>query len=443
MKRCAVILAALLSVATLSGCYRTELPLITRDNAHPTSILADGTYCEAVFRSSEGALAPVLTDTCITLAWAPEARGWRTDTALGTDEHGVSVRLRKLGTGSDAIGLSSFFLVQAGPTPRQTATGATVIPLASAYLMGGLVRDDMFVLIAPQPGQPHTQALARAKQYGLGLAAGDEGLSLRSIAGLSSANIVGAWMAQELAREIHAAVLPGTASNQGALRIFVPRAAAGTANGSPELLARMRLMLDAALFEAGVFNQALGLGLAPAKIDLAVLDASGATAPSVPRPAPPAQLPALSPPPAAPPAAAPSSKIQARYDGLQFCKGMLDALKMHTLTLQTNVGYSMTAATLAGQSDLSTRLKKVHEGAGRIYALLADTVTDLNRILAFLESKAVDQAQGWKALDSGAAAVALLPLADELSVRQAVEILRKINEGFGQARDCIADAQAR
>lgn len=437
MKRCAGILAGLLSVAMLSGCYRTELPLITRDNAHPTSILADGTYCEAVFRSSEGALAPVLTDTCITLAWAPEARGWRTDTALGTDEHGVSVRLRKLGTGSDAVGLSSFFLVQAGPTPRQAATGGTVIPLASAYLMGGIVREDMFVLIGPQPGQPHTQALARAQRHGIGLAANDEGLSLRSIAGLSGANIVGAWMAQELARGIHAAGLPGTASDQSVIRIFVPRAADGTANGSPELLARIRLMLDAALFEAGVFNQALGLGLAPAKIELAVLDAPGIAAP---RPAPPVQSPIPSAPPAAPAA---SAKVQATYEDLQFCKGMLQVLEVHTLALQADVGHRMFVASQADQDELFWQLEQVHVGAGKLYQLMADTVTDLKRILDFLKARGVNQQQDHITRHPGAAVEPLPQLHDGLSVRELIDILRKLNDGFGQARDCIADAQAR
>src|SRR5690606_315096 len=132
-------------------------------------------------------------------------RGWRTDTALGTDEDGVSVRLRRLGTGNNAVGLSSFFLVQAGPAPRQVSTGTTVVPLANAYLMGGFVRDDMFILIGARTGQSQDQALARAQQHGIGLAAIEDDLSIRSIAGLSGANIAGAWMAQELAREIHAA----------------------------------------------------------------------------------------------------------------------------------------------------------------------------------------------------------------------------------------------
>lgn len=423
MKRCAVLLAALLSIATLAGCYRTELPLVTRDNAHPAAVLADGTYCEAVFRSGEGHVSPVLTDTCITLAWVPEARGWRTDTALGTDEHGVSVRMRKLGTGSDAVGLSSFFLVQAGPPPRQTTTGSTVIPMASAYLMGGLVREDMFVLIGT--GATQTQSVARAQAQGIGLAASDDGFSVRSIAGLSGANMAGAWMAGELAREIHAAELPGTAFDPGTIRIFVPRAAAGITDGSPQLLARMRLMLDAVLFEAGVFNQALGLGLAPPRIALATLDT-----PAVPTPA--APLPSPSAPTASP-------RLQAMYDGLQYCKGMFQATQVHALLLQTTVSSGVSKAVSAGRHDLAEEWGRMRDAAAGMFDLLGGSLASIDVLLARFEAMGADRAQGEPAFGTGFTAAQLAPLPGEnFNGREVIEALRDLDDALSRARDCAA-----
>ena len=107
--------------------------------------IPDGRYCEMTFENTR----PVTgIGQCITLTWEDGANGWRTDNPLlPGDEHGVSIRARKLGHGNDAVGRSGFFMVQAGPQPRQAAIGGRTVPVATPRLMAVLRRGDMFAVI--------------------------------------------------------------------------------------------------------------------------------------------------------------------------------------------------------------------------------------------------------------------------------------------------------
>ena len=109
------------AMLALSGCYETQIPIVTQQNAHASPLIPDGRYCEMTFENTR----PVTgIGQCITLTWEDGANGWRTDNLSPGDEHGVSIRARKLGHGNDAVGRSGFFMVQAGPQPRQAAIGA-------------------------------------------------------------------------------------------------------------------------------------------------------------------------------------------------------------------------------------------------------------------------------------------------------------------------------
>ncbi len=288
--RTALAAAAMLA---LSGCYETQLPIVTQQNAHTNPLIPDGRYCEMTFENTR----PVTgIGQCITLTWVDGANGWRTDNLLlPGDEHGVSIRVRKLGHGNDAVGLSGFLMVQAGPQPRQVTIGGRTVPVATARLMAVLRRDDMFAVIDRH--LPQASVIARAHEQGIGLAPGEIRLTIPSVSSLSSdrADLVGAWLARELAHEVHAAAFPGAEPEGNVIRIFVPGDVADR-EGTDGLAARARTMLDAVVFEAGVLNQALGLGLPPARINPDVLNRTTPSVSPAPSSVPSMCFDALAPP---------------------------------------------------------------------------------------------------------------------------------------------------
>lgn len=288
---------AVVAMLALSGCYETQVPVVTQQNAHASPAVQDGRYCEVAFATgadAQGRVTPAINPgQCITLTWAADARGWRTNNVLlQGDGHGVSIRARKLGHGADPVGRSSFFLVQAGPPPRQVVMGGQSVSVATARLLAMLPGDGMFAVVNAR--LPQDGVISRARGQGVALTLGERGLTLPSLSRLTSdgADLVGAWLASELAHEVHAAAFPGTSPEQSVIRIFVRTDAADTEDPGA-LAARSRAMLEAVVFEAGVLNQALGLGLPPARIDAALL-----TPPLI------------------------VNEVQIRYDGVQRCLGI-------------------------------------------------------------------------------------------------------------------------
>lgn len=359
--RTALAAAAMLA---LSGCYETQLPIVTQQNAHTNPLIPDGRYCEMTFENTR----PVTgIGQCITLTWEDGANGWRTDNPLlPGDEHGVSIRARKLGHGNDAVGRSGFFMVQAGPQPRQAAIGGRTVPVATARLMAVLRRGDMFAVIDRH--LPQAPVIERAHERGVGLAPGESRLTIPSVSTLSSdrADLVGAWLARELTHEVHAAAFPGAEPDQNAIRIFVPGGVADR-EGPDGLAARARTMLDAVVFEAGVLNQALGLGLPPARIDPEILNR---TTPSVsPAPSSAPMIPA-SPSPAQPEPPARGAAVQAPYDRYRHCMGLLDGARSYATVLSAYLGDMAREARLAGHAGTAADLEGLRETAENEAAVL-------------------------------------------------------------------------
>ncbi|WGR60593.1 hypothetical protein E3U26_07715 [Paracoccus ferrooxidans] len=359
--RTALTAAAMLA---LSGCYETQLPIVTQQNAHTSPLIPDGRYCEMTFEDTR----PITgIGQCITLTWVDGANGWRTnDLLLPGDEHGVSIRARKLGHGNDPVGRSGFFMVQAGPQPRQVAIGGRTVPVATARLMAVLRRGDMFAVIDRH--LPQAPVSERAHEQGIGLAPGEIRLTIRSVSTLSSdrADLVGAWLARELTHEVHAAAFPGAEPDQNAIRIFVPGGVADR-EGPDGLAARARTMLDAVVFEAGVLNQALGLGLPPARIDPEILNR---TTPSVsPAPSSAPMIPA-SPSPAQPEPPARGAAVQAPYDRYRHCMGLLDGARSYATVLSAYLGDMAREARLAGHAGTAADLEGLRETAENEAAVL-------------------------------------------------------------------------
>jgi len=359
--RTALAAAAMLA---LSGCYETQLPIVTQQNAHTNPLIPDGRYCEMTFENTR----PVTgIGQCITLTWVDGANGWRTDNLLlPGDEHGVSIRARKLGHGNDAVGLSGFLMVQAGPQPRQVTIGGRTVPVATARLMAVLRRGDMFAVIDRH--LPQAPVIERAHERGVGLAPGESRLTIPSVSTLSSdrADLVGAWLARELTYEVHAAAFPGAEPERNAIRIFVPGGVADR-EGPDGLAARARTMLDAVVFEAGVLNQALGLGLPPARIDPELLNR---TTPSVsPAPSSAPVIPAP-PSPAQPEPPARGAAVQAPYDRYRHCMGLLDGARSYATVLSAHLGDMAREARLAGHAGTAADLEGLRETAENEAAVL-------------------------------------------------------------------------
>src|SRR5690606_14795292 len=316
---------------------------------------------------------------CITLTWVDGANGWRTDTLLlPGDEHGVSIRARKLGHGNDAVGLSGFFMLPAGPQPRQVTIGGRTVPVATARLMAVLRRGDTFAVIDRH--LPQAPVIERAHEQGIGLAPGEIRLTIPSVNALSSerrADLVGAWLARELAHEVHAAAFPGAEPERNAIRIFVPGDVADR-EGPDGLAARARTMLDAVVFEAGVLNHALGHSLPPARIDPDILNrttpsvspapSSAPAAPAAPgTPAPPS--PAQPEPPAL--AAAVHAAVQEHYDKYRHCLGLLDGARSYATILSVYLGDMAREARWAGHAATAADLEGLRETADNEAAGLA------------------------------------------------------------------------
>ena len=352
------------AILALSACYETQLPIVTQQNAHTNPLIPDGRYCEMTFENTR----PVTgIGQCITLTWEDGANGWRTDNPLlPGDEHGVSIRARKLGHGNDAVGRSGFFMVQAGPQPRQAAIGGRTVPVATARLMAVLRRGDMFAVIDRH--LPQAPVIERAHERGVGLAPGEIRLTIPSVSTLSSdrADLVGAWLARELTYEVHAAAFPGAEPERNAIRIFVPGGVADR-EGPDGLAARARTMLDAVVFEAGVLNQALGLGLPPARIEPEILNR---TTPSVsPAPSSAPMIPA-SPSPAQPEPPARGAAVQAPYDRYRHCMGLLDGARSYATVLSAYLGDMAREARLAGHAGTAADLEGLRETAENEAAVL-------------------------------------------------------------------------
>ena len=367
--RTALATAAMLA---LSGCYETQLPIVTQQNAHASPVIPDGRYCEMTFEDAR----PVTgIGQCITLTWVDGANGWRTDTLLlPGDEHGVSIRARKLGHGNDAVGLSGFFMLQAGPQPRQVTIGGRTVPVATARLMAVLRRGDTFAVIDRH--LPQAPVIERAHEQGIGLAPGEIRLTIPSVNALSSerrADLVGAWLARELAHEVHAAAFPGAEPERNAIRIFVPGDVADR-EGPDGLAARARTMLDAVVFEAGVLNQALGLGLPPARIDPDILNRttpSVSPAPSSAPAAPAAPGTPAPPSPAQPEPPALAAAVQEHYDKYRHCMGLLDGARSYATILSVYLGDMAREARWAGHAATAADLEGLRETADNEAAVLA------------------------------------------------------------------------
>src|SRR5690554_4588719 len=360
--RTALAAAAMLA---LSGCYETQLPIVTQQNAHTNPLIPDGRYCEMTFENTR----PVTgIGQCITLTWVDGANGWRTDNLLlPGDEHGVSIRARKLGHGNDAVGLSGFLMVQAGPQPRQVTIGGRTVPVATAHLMAVLRRGDMFAVIDRH--LPQAPVIERAHERGVGLAPGEIRLTIPSVSTLSSdrADLVGAWLARELTYEVHAAAFPGAEPERNAIRIFVPGGVADR-EGPDGLAARARTMLDAVVFEAGVLNQALGLGLPPARIDPEILNRTTPSVSPAPSSAPVTPAP---PSPAQPEPPALAAAVQAPYDRYRHCMGLLDGARSYATVLSAYLGDMAREARLAGHAGTAADLEGLRETAENEAAVLA------------------------------------------------------------------------
>ena len=262
----------------LTGCYETQLPIVTAGNAHSSPVIADGQYCEVVFKAVNVKgqnptiqLVPERRDNrCFTLTWIPDARGWRTDLDnLGTDELGVSIRARKLGHGSDAVGLSRFFMIQAGAPPRQITVAGRSLTVSTAQLLSVFAGKDMFAIIGRS--LPSTGVAARAKRNKIPLLQASNGLTIPYLSQLGSnpADTVGHWLAWEITHEVLAAQLPDLVPEKNAIRIFAR--IDDTTRRPGEFRDHIHSLLESMLSEASTLNAALALDLPPANMDLSAL----------------------------------------------------------------------------------------------------------------------------------------------------------------------------
>ena len=278
------VLATAISCITLTGCYETQLPILSVDNGHSSPVVENGRYCEIVFKPtiSQGQithaqLAPERnSERCFTLTWVAEARGWHTDIdKLGTDELGISLRARKLGFGNDSVGLSSFFMIQAGAPPRQITVAGRSMTVSTAQLMNVFAQKDMFVVIGRS--LPANDVIARAKNNNVALVQASNGLTIPYLSqlGQNPADTIGHWLAREATYEILGAQTSGTqtfgiAAEKNTLRFFTR---VDDAKPRPEPLRdRLHLLLRSMLAETNAINADLALGLAPARMDLNTLN---------------------------------------------------------------------------------------------------------------------------------------------------------------------------
>lgn len=213
---------------------------------------------------------------------------------------------------------------------------------------------------------PQAPVIERAHKQGIGLAPGEIRLTIPSVSTLSSdrADLVGAWLARELAHEVHAAAFPGAEPERNAIRIFVPGDVADR-EGPDGLAARARTMLDAVVFEAGVLNLALRLRLPPARIDPDILNQ---TTPSV-SPAPSSAPAAPSPPQPQPPALA--AAVQEHYDKYRHCMGLLDGARSYATILSAYLEDMAREARLAGHAGTAADLHGLGETSENEAAVLA------------------------------------------------------------------------
>ena len=379
---------AIIAMLTLSGCYETQLPIVTQQNAHTSPLIPDGRYCEMTFENTR----PVTgIGQCITLTWVDGANGWRTDNPLlPGDEHGVSIRARKLGHGNDAVGLSGFVMVQAGPQPRQVTIDGRTVPVATARLMAVLRRGDMFAVVDRH--LPQAAVIERAHERGISLAPGEIRLTIPSVSTLSSdrADLVGAWLAREVAHEVHAAAFPGADPERNAIRIFVPGDVPDR-EGPDGLAARARTMLDAVVFEAGVLNQALGLGLPLARIDPDILNRTTPTVSPAPSAAPATPAP---PSPAQPEPPALAAAVQEHYDKYRHCMGLLDGARSYATILSAYLEDMAREARLAGHAGTAADLHGLGETAENEAAVLATLMAHWEDLGERFEALGADQQVG-------------------------------------------------
>ena len=356
--RAGLVVAAALALA---GCYETQIPIVTQQNAHASPVIPDGRYCEMTFEDTR----PVTgIGQCITLTWVDGANGWRTDNLLlPGDEHGVSIRARKLGHGNDAVGLSGFFMVQAGPQPRQAAIGGRAVPVATARLMAVLSRGDMFAIVDAHLRQEDIITRARERDVGLAISERRPTIAFLSRLILDRADLVGAWLARELTHEVHAAAFPGAEPERNAIRIFVPGDVADR-EGPDGLAERARTMQDAVVFEAGVLNPALGLGQPPARIDPGLLDR---TTPQV-SPAP--SSPPRTPSPAQPAPSAMAAAVQAPYDRFRRCMGLLESAQSYATVLSVSLGNMAREAHFAGRTVTAGKVRGLRDAVKNEMAVL-------------------------------------------------------------------------
>lgn len=278
------VLATAISCITLTGCYETQLSILSVDNAHPSPVVENGRYCEVVFKPaiSQGQithaqLAPEHNiERCFTLTWVAQARGWRTDIdGLGKDELGISLRARKLGYGSDSVGRSSFFMIQAGAPPRQITVAGRSMTVSTAQLLNVFAQKDMFVVI--RRSLPANDVVTRAKHNNVALVHASNGLTIPYLSqlGQNPADTIGRWLAREAAYEILGAQISGPqtsgiASEKNTLSFFTR---VDDAKPSPEALRdRLHQLLRSMLSETNTINADLALGLAPARMDLNMLN---------------------------------------------------------------------------------------------------------------------------------------------------------------------------
>lgn len=285
IKRCVVRVLACIGVLMLAGCLETQVPLVTSQNALATSPIADGLYCEVKFTFIPGknripvdvVVAERSQERCIALEWVDAARGWSTSIqSLPTDEDGVSVRARKLGTGNDPFGLNNFLMVQVGGEPRQLAVGGRIVSVDPAHLFSVYSGQDMFALI--ELGQPVNEMQASAGKSGIRLTQTGAVTSIGSVAALGNAqaDAVGRWLAEEITRTVYAADLPGVGST-GPIRVF---ARMQTPYKSPDQFREsVQELFEKMLFEVGVLNQYMKLGLPSARMNPELLDLKRAMEP--------------------------------------------------------------------------------------------------------------------------------------------------------------------
>lgn len=411
-------IALLLALMALGGCYFTHVPIITKENAHPLPLLADGEYCELTFTAER---RPVMGEgQCLTLTWVEAERGYRfSHRFLGDATDDVIIRTARLSRGEDALARSAFYMAQADwPLPRTPLGDGAAAPARSG-LMAVLARDDMLLVIDPK--LPLDQVTARAESQGVRIGAQDGRPAITSLTAFPAdpATIAGAWLGRELTHEIHRAEFPGPQARANAIRILVERQAAD--RDSPRALAeRARIMLDQAVFHAGVLNHSLGLGLPPARIDpdsvtgLATLAGPAqrlaarppaSRNPPAAQTAPEAAVPAKPAAPRPPASNAPSEAARAlaaamaqpSYEAYQRCMGLLysvDDNLADSSRMFSAVAVDLSAAELPRQAQIVARAASDLDSMRDELSKLADIWHDM---AATFEAMGVDTYQGQRA----------------------------------------------